>query len=1181
MVPPLLTLSTRKKCGFALVLSLGLMALMVLLAVTLSALVQMESGASINQRNMALARQNALMGAYQAVGVLQQQLGPDQRVTARADINKSNTINPYWVGVWNTATLSVGDSEQFSSPKLTVTPQRWLVSMSTSSATTSSLSPSRAIDSSVRVTLVKAPGDITGSLATPVTAARIPISGGDQYSGGYAWWVSDEGMKASLRLDNSEGLDKTGDLNGLSLSVRRQRRTLSPMRLGAEALSVDGSGTLRSDTVSLSSLERSALARMTSAAQLALLSTISFTETRAETLNHDLTGLSLGVLASTIETANGNTLKVDLSTVASTDSSPVTSIFGASAQGIMAYLQAYRTVTISNGIPAFPLTPTVPDDKGSPVEGKAYFSVAPVLSELYFASSLFRSGGALGSGSFLITWPVSYTTRTGYMGLDTRSFAFFELWNPYSTAILPQNGHLSVRIKELPEFRLRYWYDISPITDPEKPNKGSVWVENTISGGPSGWITLMSKLKSSYGSPDYLGVHLLNQASTSNTPLLYHAGTVLYWFGIRRDQSSPDLSSQTNRGEEFISGYGAAKEFFKESNRLGGLTHAYYQSHGAHIAANFSTSLDIDNVRMPVYPKEALATASPYRADAYANTISSNFTATSLEWKSARPTVELWWVPDSSGGKVGDIAKAVLLSSVQMPANAASSSKPLDGEFRDLKYDPTNHYTEHYALHYVRKDAESSAYADGRVSNDWLTSTTSMDPRMPGVVTDAFKFFKDDDDPNNHFVYIEDSASNRVTIFPDINGTLKQQLDRKTGVLSSSSPLTWQQVHNYIYGSSTPALTSEGDTNPARKSSLFEIPTSAPVSLGVLQNVTLAKRRPFCIGNSWGRAAGIGGANVNLVFDRAYFSALTTSALTGVDPSMPLPNSNLIPLWTTTASAPVAVDPEDVLSYFLVKGAFNINSTSKEAWKSFLSGGWIEDWDYVRIPQNPVDENARSTAQIPLKRAFLRFSHTGDETFTAPDNTADMGLINGKYYRRGVRRLTNAQMEAMATIIVAVIKDRNAPYACMAEFLSAPVKGVSGTPSVLEYAVNPSDTYAKNVYTEKGAELPSNWTPEEMASDGTDSGTTPGAIDVCSPADLTQGALLSTLAPLLQARSDTFKIRAYGDVKAPDGQLMAAAVCEMTVQRMPDTVDSSATRKKPGDRGRLFKVVSIKWIQDS
>ena len=513
---------------------------------------------------------------------------------------------------------------------------------------------------------------------------------------------------------------------------------------------------------------------------------------------------------------------------------------------------------------------------------------------------------------------------------------------------------------------------------------------------------------------------------------------------------------------------------------------------------------------------------------------------------------------------------------MQLPENGAGGEEPKSGEILNLKFSPINHNNEHYALHYFRLDASESTKSNNRVANDWLTKDNAVDPRAPLQNNDAFDFFEGLANPDESYI---DSEASPVRHQPDIiTGTLKQQLDRRSGHLNNGS-LDGRDVHYYITGKNNVKLTSQGDAHLARKTALFELPTSAPVSLGVLQNVVLNGRRPYSIGNSWGRNADINGNNVNLLFDKAYLSALTSSSLAAIDPENPLPNVNLIPTWAAKEQAP-APGSDELLSYFLSKGAFNVNSTSKDAWRAILAGVWIPDWKYIEETESGGDtEWNRAEQTRALRRAFGRFAHTGNEVFTAPDNEDNKTDIRGKYYRRGVRRLSSAQIDTMATIIVKMMKQRGKPFASMAEFLSAPAPGENANgKSILEYALAPTQENDLALYDNAPI---FHWSLPEM-NDGMLSGSQEGEIDIGAPADLSQADLLNQLAPVLQARSDTFKIRAYGDVVGADGRTEASAICELTVQRMPDPVENAdrpAARLSPSDKGRQFKVLSLKWLQ--
>jgi len=89
------------ECGFALVVTLTLMVLLAILALGLLSLSSVALRSSGIQSDTATARANARMALSLAIAELQKHAGPDQRVTARADLLDASSPNPAWTGVWN------------------------------------------------------------------------------------------------------------------------------------------------------------------------------------------------------------------------------------------------------------------------------------------------------------------------------------------------------------------------------------------------------------------------------------------------------------------------------------------------------------------------------------------------------------------------------------------------------------------------------------------------------------------------------------------------------------------------------------------------------------------------------------------------------------------------------------------------------------------------------------------------------------------------------------------------------------------------------------------------------------------------------------------------------------------------------------------------------------------------
>lgn len=87
-----------------------------------------------------------------------------------------------------------------------------------------------------------------------------------------------------------------------------------------------------------------------------------------------------------------------------------------------------------------------------------------------------------------------------------------------------------------------------------------------------------------------------------------------------------------------------------------------------------------------------------------------------------------------------------------------------------------------------------------------------------------------------------------------------------------------------------------------------------------------------------------------------------------------------------------------------------------------------------------------------------------------------------------------------------------------------------------------------------------------------------------------QGDVLQSLGPLLQARSDYFKIRACGEALDSNGKVIARAWCEGMVQRYANYIDSRdpsfrnpAELTSPTNRafGRRYQLTSFRWLSQS
>lgn len=329
---------------------------------------------------------------------------------------------------------------------------------------------------------------------------------------------------------------------------------------------------------------------------------------------------------------------------------------------------------------------------------------------------------------------------------------------------------------------------------------------------------------------------------------------------------------------------------------------------------------------------------------------------------------------------------------------------------------------------------------------------------------------------------------------------------------------------------------------------LFELPRQPVLSVGQFQHVPVADRGIHHIGN---KEASVDG--MNRVFDRYFFSGLRTGDSLPVQERPVLPNPRL-ELYSPLSS-PIRIDDvraagELSARHLLVSGAFNVNSTAKEAWEAVLGGGALRSFDYVNADSTTGMPAGVTSAQSGFP-TFWRFPQSAQETFRIE---GAQGLR--VHYRRGGRSTTGAEVESLAAEIVSRIKlrgSREGPFRSLEDFL-APQDAFGGE-SLLESALRSSAFHS--------------------------SSTVPR-----STAALSQADIMNSLAPIANVRSDTFVIRAFGEAINPATKgTLARAWCEAVVQRVPDPVEFSGTRPStqeaanpPGPFGRRFKIVSFRWL---
>ncbi len=215
------------------------MILLTVVAVGLLSLSSISLRSSSQANAMATARANARMALTLAIGELQKEAGTDQRVTARAEILDSTPDTPlaegvkqkYWTGVWKTGSKQTEAQRTDSMVPSRALAARWLVSNPQPGSPTS-LDPtgytaSTTGNSRDGIVIAKGLGADLADVTVPLV--KVPRSSTTGLGGSYAYWVSDEGLKAKANLVDatfSSGLAAIDQLHHLAPQANAMHKVL-------------------------------------------------------------------------------------------------------------------------------------------------------------------------------------------------------------------------------------------------------------------------------------------------------------------------------------------------------------------------------------------------------------------------------------------------------------------------------------------------------------------------------------------------------------------------------------------------------------------------------------------------------------------------------------------------------------------------------------------------------------------------------------------------------------------------------------------------------------------------------------------------------------------------------------------------------------------------------------------
>lgn len=1185
--------------GFALIVSIVLMAFLLILLLALSAFTNVETLVSSNKHLEHQARQNALLGFNTAIAQLQKFAGPDQRVSAAADIGTGDNDVPeakdgtrLWTGVWGNANDPATDLSQAvllnwlvsgneniqltTDPSGRITTQPAAIPAYQPDADTNLGANSTALDA---ITLNGLPARLLvghntagNTLANYVVAPLSRIQTGSVASGGYAYWIGDEGIKARINL--SDPWIESDSANERSRSFANAQRT------AGETL-FDGLATDESIT------------HLLDPGQIL----IAVTDLTPASLGQNFPHFTLHSRSVIADPLNGG-LKRDLTQILqSSGGSPE------ETDGRFIFADTGGT-TGPSAAPFYTLPPT-----WGLLRDFASFANAANDPLPLRTPSATRQGihPILMFSSIAYTYSISAPSATE-QEISVYATPLVILWNPYNRKI--ESGTFEIGFQG-PRKNISTGTNQGIVTfilsgeDPSNPAGGSIEQFIHFNLAAANFET----------TTDTTGkvIPATPASGTARSFLRFQASVPEMEPGAAIYLGLPDGSTSG----VYSAGTTALSPRTYDKERLN-------YSDVARVKIASLTVPKAEDSELSIQMRD-LGETSIYLAKANAGgNVSDALNASSEEyyqWIGRIGTDSQYIGPlPGKSGQPGELRTKI----IDIASGTGSNPKPM------LTID---------AFHQLGSVIDDSPVP---LPVHWISQAN---PR-------AYMIQKTEYEPDGNGsdeltinpVYFAYASSNDAEYtVSSVAGSRRYIVLRNMG---TSAAALANNYHNHSYQ-------TEG-WHPYPQ--LFELPAQNDIlfSIADLRHAALsahATSPAYAIGNSLAnfrikdlgdvtRSSAAGGGSegpleqelVDLSFllnralwDKYFFSTAVKSPTSGTQLPEHLPNAR-----HTYAKDPATLSLDNLTdsagkqaaSHLYIDGGFNVNSTSVEAWKAVLGGLNKLPYD----PQSPENPSPSLPTDHPF--IFSRFRHPN-----AGWQSIAPGVTNTRDHWGGYRRLSDSELTDLAQRLVEEIRARG-PFLSMSDFVNRSIDTTRHTGHAERYLLKgalqaaiddegplgeEADNRNKRTRINFAASATSTigggyhpfylhphlfrapdldtltqqyntkalagWNTTSLSADNNPF-TLHGAFNASY---ITQADILSAIGASLSARSDTFMIRAYGETVNPTTQeVTARAWCEAIVQRMPDylNAEADAAWTPPADLnsslnqnfGRRFNVIAFRWL---
>lgn len=1173
--------SLAESRGFTLIITISLLVLLTLVAIGILSLSTVTLRSSAQGNAMSLARSNAKLALMLAIADLQKTMGPDKAISATSEILGANPAKPNLMGAWESWDANPSSTTLNYASEKTTRFRRWLVSDADPLATSArNYATAGAVNNPI--TLVGEGSLGAGAVdADRVRAGLVPISRNGIREGQFAWHVADESVKARVNSYRDPAQNTSLAQRRALLTGHRPEPRLVTSRDGTMLDYLPSDQTAQTLTTA-----RAAEGKLVDLSQIDLFSA----NRQTGKFRHVVTPYSMGLLT---DVRNGG-LKQDLTSLMEMATMPteyngrrlyqsthnITGVSDPFWSTLQSYYTVYRDVTAPDAAPTYYRPPLEAVSPGTLTAPRRFYP-APVIAKVEILFTyVTRDSHANWVGSLL---NVSQEHRRMGHLLYT---PLVTLHNPYNISI--QFDEMQVVIRNVP-VAFNFYVNNQPQSAGLVPIN-EMFVNNGQKGEKSFALNIAN-----WTSP----------SSRDSTPMTLRPGQTV----VCGPFLSPSASFSNTQGTpifDWQNNLTGVDQFGNVTNPVPGRpgftgkavgfdidwitpTHAPYNNPGQATDNNMGVLGLRDNDLVHIeYAVRQPSRGQNDRFDVQA-------TITSRGRQMAYGGLTFVYNDASTLGRYFNTVHRFPLSGA-FPASEAyhSNTTPISAQGNAKSFALFSAYartTNGGVFETNSRNQTAGALnvqRDGRLAGKPMMhhnparSVVLMDYRteVPGMQSHELNFVPL---PGHVDDVFEIDAANRNNV---LAGNTTQRgiksgsyLELPTGPMQTiadfrrSNALTSPYLPNFV--------------QPVANSSVSPLMSTTRVSETGLTSYALLDHSVL--------------ANYAL-YDRFYFSTIApvgsktaTNVLNDfLGNRAPLLTQSFAPYvpsgkTTTTiatellnAGRPAANAYRLAAEYQMVKGAFNVNSTSVAAWKAIL-GSMRNTPVPVMWSRSGTLEN-RNTAYTPVTPMTLT---NGGVATDAAVNSAQTDNARTNQWN-GFRDLTDAQLDTLAQRIVEQVRLRG-PFLSMHEFVNRQIGANSNLTRMgaLQAALETSQVNNAVFATQvpitaanvSDVNLYRNRTVE--ANVGNPAEGAPGWI--------TQGDLMRIIEPLATVRSDTFVIRVCGEALNANGGVSARAYAEAVVQRMPEYVNPidrpsvnvyTAANASPLNKafGRRLQVVSFRWL---